>query len=325
MLAAQLTAYGDPEQNVRVVEVPEPPAPQADEVLLGMEFSPINPGDLLLAMGWYAFKPELPTVMGHEGVATVLSVGKSVKNVSRGDRVAPPLGGQTWRERLVVPAAGLRPLPSKVPLEQLAMVRVNPVAAQMLLSEFTQLRSGDWIVQNAANSGVGRSVIAVAKQRGLNTINIVRRESLVAELVQAGATTVLVEGPDVVQRATSAAGGAPITLALDAVGGPASGTLASILSPRGTVVSYGAITGAPMSIGPGDLIYKSLTVRSFFVSDPRNNEKALLAMDQAANMMAAGTLSLPVAGIYKLSEVKTAIARAKQGGKVLLALDVRRS
>jgi NADPH:quinone reductase-like Zn-dependent oxidoreductase len=109
-------------------------------------------------------------------------------------------------------------------------------------------------------------------------------------------------------------------LALDALGGSASGILAGILSPRGTLVSYGAMTGGPMSINPGDMIYKSLTVRGFFISDPRYSEKIPTAMDQAANMVAAGTLSVPVAGIHKLSELKTAIARAKQGGKVLLRL-----
>ncbi len=62
------------------------------------------------------------------------------------------------------------------------MLAVNPVTAALLLSEFKTLKPGDWIVQSAANSGVGRSVIAYAQERGLKTVNIVRREELVAEL-----------------------------------------------------------------------------------------------------------------------------------------------
>jgi trans-2-enoyl-CoA reductase len=36
------------------------------------------------------------------------------------------------------------------------MLAINPPTAVLLLSEFVDLKSGDWVVQNAANSGVGR-------------------------------------------------------------------------------------------------------------------------------------------------------------------------
>src|SRR5262249_46747751 len=146
MLAAELTAYGDPEVVVEVRDVPEARAPGADEVILAMELAPINPGDLLMIRGTYAIKPALPAMLGDEGVGTVLAAGKAVRNVAEGDRVAAPLASWTWRERLVVAAAGLQPLPQDAPLEQLAMIRANAVTAQLLVSEFADLQSGGWIV-----------------------------------------------------------------------------------------------------------------------------------------------------------------------------------
>ena len=56
---------------------------------------------------------------------------------------------------------------------------INPPTAALLLSEYVDLKPGEWVVQNAANSGVGRWVIAFAKTRGLKTVNIVRRPELV--------------------------------------------------------------------------------------------------------------------------------------------------
>ena len=50
-----------------------------------------------------------------------------------------------------------------------------------------------WVVQNAANSGVGRSLIAVAKTRGLKTINLVRRPELIPELQAFGADLVVMD------------------------------------------------------------------------------------------------------------------------------------
>ena len=319
MRAAHLTAYGDPSRVIEVVEIPEPAAPGPEELLVGVELAPINPADLLLATGHYVIKPPLPSLLGNEGVGRVLAAGSTVRNVAVGDRVALPLASFTWRERMVVPAKGLTPLPRQAPLEQLAMVGANPVTASLLLSEFVELHKGDWVLQNAANSGVGRAIIALARHQGLKTINIVRREALVRELLDAGADAVLVDGPHVVARAQSAAGGAPIRLALDAVSGAASGVLAGILSPGGTLVAYGAMTGAPIQLDPGDVIFKGLTVKSFFIGDPRYAAKLAPARDGAASLIGSGKLRVPVAAVYPLRDLKSAIEHAKQG-KVLLRM-----
>jgi D-arabinose 1-dehydrogenase-like Zn-dependent alcohol dehydrogenase len=81
---------------------------------------------------------------------------------------------------LVVPAASLFSLPEADP-QQLAMLGTNPPTASLLLDEASDLKPGDWVVQNAANSGVGRSLIAIAKARGIKTINLVRRPELIAD------------------------------------------------------------------------------------------------------------------------------------------------
>jgi NADPH:quinone reductase-like Zn-dependent oxidoreductase len=320
MRAARLNAYGDPSQVVEFVEVPDPPAPGPDQVLVAVDLAPINPADLLLAMGYYVVRPPLPSPLGNEGVGTVRAVGSAVREVAVGDRVALPLSSFTWREKLVVSAKGLAPLPKQAPLEQLAMIGVNPVTASLLLSEFVDLHKGDWLLQNAANSGVGRSVIALARHAGLRTINIVRRQELMRELHDAGADVVLVDGPDAVARAQRAAAGAPIRLALDGLSGPASGVLASILSPDGTLVTYGAMTGAAIQLGPADVIFKNLTLKSFFVGDSRYAAKVPAARDQAASLIASGKLNVPVAAVYPLRELKSAIDHAKHGGKVLLRM-----
>ena len=321
MLAARLNAYGDPSETIQLIDdAPDPPAPGSDEVLIRVELAPINPADLLLAMGYYVVKPSLPSLLGHEGVGTLLAVGAAVRNVAVGDRVALPLTSFTWRERMVLPAKDLVALPKHAPLEQLAMLTVNPVTASLLLSEFVDLRPGQWVLQNAANSGVGRAVIAIARHRGLRTVNIVRREALVAELLRAGADAVVVDGPDTAARVLGAVQGAPIGLALDGLSGPATGVLASALSPQGTLVAYGAMSGAELMLGPADVIFKHLTLRSFFLGDPRYAAKRPAAAEQAAALIATGALHVPVAASYPLSELKAAIAAAKQGGKVLLQM-----
>src|ERR1700676_4501553 len=112
MRAVQLTAYGNPVEGLKYVDIPEPDAPGPNQVLIGVEFAPIDPSDLLLALGIYAFRPPLPTVIGNEGVGRVLAVGPGVESVKVGDRVLAPLNSFTWRERIVISALDLSTLPS---------------------------------------------------------------------------------------------------------------------------------------------------------------------------------------------------------------------
>src|SRR6202008_4407127 len=126
----------------------------------------------------YPSPPPLPAVIGNEGVGRVLAVGPGVESVKVGDRVLAPLGSFTCRERMVSPTGGLRSLPPEADPQQLAMLAINPPTAALLLSEYVDLKPGEWVVQNAANSAVGRWVIAFARMRGLKTVNIVRRPEL---------------------------------------------------------------------------------------------------------------------------------------------------
>src|ERR1700682_2168690 len=116
MRAVQLTSFGDPVDGLEYVDISEPDAPGPNQVLIGVEFSPINPNDLMVAQGIYAFRPQLPAVIGNEGVGRVLAVGPGVESVKVGDRVLAPPGSFTWRERIVVSAGGgFRPPPPPHP------------------------------------------------------------------------------------------------------------------------------------------------------------------------------------------------------------------
>jgi NADPH:quinone reductase-like Zn-dependent oxidoreductase len=195
---------------------------------------------------------------------------------------------------------------------------INPPTAALLLSEYVDLKPGEWVVQNAANSGVGRWVIAFAKRRGLKTVNIVRRPELVAEVETIGGDVVVVDSPDVPERIKAAVGQAELRLGLDGVSGPATGVLAATLSPRGTLVSFAAMSEGPMSISPLDVIFKPLTMRGFWLGHPEIAAKIAPAIAQAAEMIASGRVHIPVAGTYPLSAIKDAVAHVQRGGKILL-------
>jgi NADPH:quinone reductase-like Zn-dependent oxidoreductase len=318
----EISTFGEPSDVVEQVTIPDPDSPIANEVLVAVEYAPIDNADFRTIRGQYGTLPSLPTGLGIEGVGRILSVGEEVDHLKVGDRVLLPSSHHSWRERLVLPSTDLFPLPQRADPQQLSMLGINPPTAALLLSEYVKLSPGDWVIQNAGNSGVGRSVIAFAKVRGLRTVSLVRRPELIDGLVAAGGDVVLVDGAELSARVAQATGNAKIALALDGVGGEAMRSLSSALSPGGTLVVYSAVSGKPGLASAVDLVFRNVTIRGFWIGNPafRTSPKVLEAMKMGARLIAEGKLHLPVSATYPLVAAKEAFAHAQRGGKVLFKL-----
>jgi NADPH:quinone reductase-like Zn-dependent oxidoreductase len=208
------------------------------------------------------------------------------------------------------------------------MITINPPTASLMLSEFVDLQQGDWVIQNAANSGVGSYLIKLAKLRGLKTVNVVRRESLIQPLLDAGADVVLVDGIadglSLAKRVKQATNSAAIKLGIDAVGGSATDRLAEALAEGATLVNYGAMSGDPCLIAPTLIIFKDITVRGFWLAKwfrTATPEQQKEIFGNIIGLIATGKLSAPIHATYPVKDIKQAVAVAASGqrnGKVVL-------
>jgi trans-2-enoyl-CoA reductase len=323
MKIAQFSTFGRAETVIDCVELAEPPAPQADEVALEVLAFPINPADLLTIEGQYASRPTLPACPGAECVARVRAVGAAVQDVRNGDLVIP-LDRENWVQRKVTKASRLIKVPAGVDPLQLAMLKVNPATAWMMMTKYVSLVPGDWLLQTAANSGVGHCVIQLAKAAGLKTVNIVRREGLADELLRLGADVVLVDGPDLAQRITAATAGAPIGLAIDAVGGTQIVRFGDALTDGAYVINYGRLSGENPQLSGHQCVFKRLVLTGFWLVpclQKLSREDVAALYDGLARRMADGTLRIEVEQTFALEDIKAAVARAgayRRGGKVLV-------
>ncbi len=320
MKAIQIETFGNPAEVVKAVDIPDVGAPAAGEVVIALEASPINPSDLLMITGGYGYRPRLPAIMGTEGVGRVVAVGAGVKHLREGDRTLVPFMHPAWAERIKTATPWLRPLPPG-DISQFAMMGVNPPTAYLLLTDFVKLPRGSWVIQNGANSGVGRATVAIAKSLGLRTVNVVRRSEVVAEMKTLGGDVVLVDGSDLAKRVAAETGNAPIALALDGVSDTSPMHLMNCLSERGVLVSYGVMSRKPMVVQPGSLIYKKQTMRGFWLLhwyQSAKPDEITVMFDHLAPLIAAGTIASPVVATYRFDQVREAITKAAQsGGKVL--------
>jgi NADPH:quinone reductase-like Zn-dependent oxidoreductase len=331
MKAIRIETFGNPAEVLQALDIPDVGAPAAGdipdvgepaagEVVIALEASPINQYDLLMIAGGYGYRPRLPAVMGTEGVGRVVAVGAGVNHLKEGDRALVPFLHPTWAERVKTDAPWLRPLPPG-DVNQFAMMGVNPPTAYLLLTDIVKLPRGSWVIQNGANSGVGRAAVAIAKALGLRTVNVVRRDEVVAEMKALGGDVVLVDGPDLAERVAAETGKAPITLALDGVGDTSPMHLMSCLSESGVLVSYGGTSRKPMVVQPGSLIFKKQTVRGFWLLywyQSAGPEEITAMFAHLAPLIAGGLISTPVAATYGFDQVREAVTEAtRSGGKVL--------
>jgi len=317
MKRVDLTAYGTPEEVASCVEVPDVGAPGPVEVVLDVLAFPINPADVSFCRGSYRLRPPLPATPGAECVGRVSAVGTSVTEVRPGDLVVNTQR-ENWVQRRRIRSEDAIPVPAGLDLAQAAMLRINPATALLLLEDHVDLKPGDWVIQDVANSAVGRHLIVLAKARGVRTVNVVRRDGVAAELRDLGADVVLKDGPDLAERARSATGGAPIRLGIDAVSGDACRRIADSVADGGVVVSYGSMSGEDPAIGRAALNMRGVSLTWFNLGRglaKRTPAQVREIYAGLATKIGDGVLKAPIDSFYPIEDIKPALARAQQGGR----------
>ena len=320
--AAVYETHGNP-RDVLHVESRAWPAPAAGEAVVKMRAAPINPADLNQIEGKYPVRAELPATPGFEGAGLVAEVGANVTNVAVGDLVILPHNIGTWRDAVAVKADELVVVPKGIEPVHAAMLKINPMTAWRLLHDYVDLKKGDWLIQNAANSAAGRAVIQIAHELGYKSVNVVRRGELTDELRAEGGDVVLVDGENLRDEVKAATTGAPIRLGLNAVGGDSALRLANCLAPGSTLVTFGAMGLQPLKIPNGLLIFKDLRFRGIWINkwyDNATKQQRMEAFQPLFEMAKRGLLKTKIEKAYPLGEAKAAVAHAAQGkrsGKII--------
>ena len=310
-----------------MLELREEQAPDLGphDIAVNVEATPIHTGDLKNIAGEKLMlrhvrdgtnlRVSLPQVPGIEGVGRVAAVGSAVARHVIGARVFLPRQCGSWRQQVVADEAAMLPAPEGDPLQLCLMV--NAFTADLALRDLAPLQRGDWFLQNAANSNVGRALIRLARGRGIRTVNVVRRPELIDELLELGADVVLLDGPGLAARAQAAVGYAPLPIALDGLAGDAAGRLAECLTDGGTLANCGTMTGEPVAIPSWILLYRRIRVLGYYAGynmQSRSPPQQAAIILELADLIAHGTIHTPIAATYSLERWREAVAHAERSG-----------
>ncbi len=318
MRAIQITETGGP-RVLTPVELPDP-APGPGEVLVEVAAAGVNYIDTYQREGVYPVP--LPCVPGLEGAGRVVALGPGVDRFAPGDRIAwcEVLG--SYAERIAVPADKAVPVPDGVPDELAVGALLQGMTAHFLVTDCVALRPGDDVLVHAAAGGVGLLLTQLAAARGARVIATTSTDDK-AELARAaGAAEVLryADVPDAVRELT---GGAGVAVAYDSVGATTFDASLAALRRRGTLVLFGAASGAVAPVDPQRLnqagsVYLTRPKLYDYVATPDE------LTDRAAAVYAAvvdGALDVRIGHRYPLAEARAAhedLQARRTTGKVLL-------
>lgn len=316
-LALRHAAFGDPQEVLRLEEIALPPL-EPDAVALRLIAAPINPADFGRINGSYGHLADLPATAGLEGVAEVIALGSNSSRFQPGDRVFVPGEIGSWQTYAHAKEACLFRVPPSLPERQAAMFWINPATAWLMLRDYADLKPGDWIVQNAASSAVGKLVIQFAKRRGIRTINLVRNLAAAPRLLELGATHVFQDKREAARSIQETIGPQLAKLGLNAVGGSSALSIAKTLADDASLVTYGGMDRDPAPFPTRHLIFNNLSLRGFWVSQwyRKASREAIESMHQEiAQMMKAASLESEIAATYRLENWRDALAHSLQAGK----------
>lgn len=316
------TKFGDPAKVVQLVE-DSPTCPGNNEVLVKILLAPVNPADINTIQGVYPVKPPLPAIPGNEAVGVIEKVGSGVKDLAPGDRVVPngeALG--TWRTHAVLDASQVYKVRDDIDCVPLAGITSNPSTAYRMLKDFVNLKPGDTVIQNGANSAAGQNVIQLCKIWDVNTINIVRNRDgfndLKTYLMELGATQVV--RSDELRDFKIATTGLPkAVLGLNCVGGSIALEMLAFLEHNATIVTYGGMSRNPVSIPTSSLIFKNFKFVGYWMTrwyrENRGNEKHIQMFNDLMCYMKSNQLKPPRHQLVPLKDYQTALMNTlnKQG------------
>jgi NADPH:quinone reductase-like Zn-dependent oxidoreductase len=333
MIATEIVLPGLVEPDGLRVTRRELPRPGAGEALVRVEASRISFAEQQMRRGKYYDQPPFPFVPGYDVVGTVLEAADPAL-IGRRVAALTKIGG--WSSHLVLPEAGLVPVPAGLDAAEAETFVVNGITAWQMLHRKARVRAGGTILVHGAGGGVGTTLVQLARAAGIEVIGTASARN--ADVVTALGATALDYRGDVPAEVRKLAPGG-VDAVFDHVGGPGIADSFRLLAPGGTLVAYGSASTRDTGGSPRLPVLKLFARLLWWNALPNRRRthfynvwggkrnlprfRARLAEDLGAvfDLAVAGALKAQVAARIPLTEAAKALALAESGtvtGKVVL-------
>lgn len=311
MKAVQLTGYGLPETAVSLADIPRP-VPEAEQVLVKVFATSINPFDYKLISGMYKdhIPLKLPVVPGGDMAGVVEAVGSEVADIRVGDEVyggANVLSGGSgaFAQYAVAGAAQVAVKPSVLTFPDAASLPLVGVSAVQALQEHIGLEKGQTILIHGAGGGIGSVAVQLAKAIGATVIATAGADDL-PYVRRLGADTVIDYKKTRFEQTVHQA-----DAVFDTVGGEVTSRSLSVLRKGGIIVSMlGVPEGADAKRGITAIGQQTRITRA--------------RLERLSEYVEQGLVKPRISKTFGLQDIHAALSYARTGhpsGKVVLSVE----
>ena len=304
------------------------PKPGKDEVLIKMEFAPINLVDIAIMHGAVPPGTTKSDLVGTEGSGTIAALGQDLQTRFKvGDKVHVQ-GPGTIGQYLVAKTEKVFLIQGNLPLEQAASHYINPITVYRIAMQAEEGKHKA-VIHTAGTSAVGKMLVRLLKQKGIKSINVVRRDDFTEELKKDGADYVLnSKDPDFWTNLKEVISKEQATMAADAISGDFSGKLLSAMPPNSTLYVYGLLSGVfgVNDISIGDLFQGKMVtgLKGLDCLEGITSPEEIREFYKKLHSLLPTALRSDVQKIFKLEDFGEAIAYYNENsskGRVLLRLN----
>jgi NADPH2:quinone reductase len=252
---------------------------------------------------------QMPATAGNEGAGVVEAVGKGVKDLKVGDRIAYTGLPGAYCEARVVPADRMVKIPKGISDEQAASMMLKGLTVHYLIHSTFKVKKGDTVLWHAAAGGVGSIASQWLKKLGVTTIGTVGSDEK-AKLAKAHGCKYVINysTENFVEKVKEITKGKKVPVVYDSVGKSTwEGSLDS-LQPRGVMVSFGNASGpvAPVNLGilasKGSLYVTRPTLGTYIASRPDLVKRS----NDLFNVVKSGKVKIETTAKYKLADAAQA-------------------
>lgn len=325
MKAALCKSLDGPDALV-IEEIADPTAGPG-EVVIRVRAAALNFFDTLITRGKYQTKPALPFSPSGEIAGVVESLGDGVTGLAIGDRVAAALGHGGAREKVVVAAEHLIPIPDGVSDATASAVSVTFGTAIHGLKDRGRVKPGETVAILGATGGAGQAAVEIAKLLGARVIAAGSSDEKLAICKSLGADEVVnYDAADLKQALKDLTGGRGVDVVYDCVGGNYAEAAVRALAWEGRFLVVGFAAGEIPKLPLNLLLLKGADAIGVFWGEAvrRNPERHRANMIEVLRWVAEGKLDPRIQATYPLAEIREAIGvidRREAAGKIVLTLD----
>ncbi len=317
-LVARALRAGGPE--VIEVGIEDLPPLEAGEVLVRVEAAGLNHAETLILSGKYVVRVPFPLALGGEGAGTVVATGLgSIHAIGARVCWAAILG--SCANYVVAHASMLTRIPDRLSVEEAACLAVAGLTAEGL-SRVWPLDRGSTVVVWGAAGAVGRMLVALLADRGVEVIGIARGDRVDAVRAAGAILAINRDADDVDGAVHKYTNGKGVRAVFDPVGAVTFQTSLNLLAPRGCLINYGELSGAVPPIDLYQLFPGSVFVTKYngmrWVEGPHEFARLIEHALEAATKRPAAISD--IAGRFPLEQAAEAYLALEKNprGKILV-------